>query len=158
MSVPLITKSVCAAAILGMLLACPAAEAHKKTICLQSGCFEDSTKHLAKHLISSYWSEVVDQDVSGYSSLISKKFQGLNESGHYDRQEQISGLKDLTVTQFKLKNLIAARFGDTIVASYDFIAEGSGVTSGPSLDVWHQKEKCWKLVSHSYVPFKQDPL
>lgn len=119
-----------------------------------SASHEESTEKLAMALVAKFWKEVEHQNVEGYSKLLAIGFQGLNISGHYNRNDQISGLEGLTVTKFKLKNLIAARYLDTLVISYDFLAQGTGVTSGPSIDIWHQEKCHWELVSHSYVPFQ----
>jgi len=115
---------------------------------------ERDTEKLAKTLVTKFWDEVKDQNVRGYSELLAFPFQGENISGHYNRRQQIAGLKGLTLTKFKLKNLIAARYCDTLVISYDFWAKGTGVTSGPSIDIWKQGKRDWKLISHTYVPFQ----
>lgn len=119
-----------------------------------SSSSEASTQVLATHLVTKFWNDVKEQDVTAYSRLIAKRFQGLNTAGHYNKDEQIAGLQGLTVTAFTLNNLIAARYEDTLVISYDFLAEGSGIVSGPSIDIWHKKKCRWKLISHSYVPFQ----
>ena len=106
-----------------------------------------------KALVTNFWNQVVQQDVKGYSFLIAKNFQGLNTDGVYNRDDQISGLQGLTVTSFTLENVFVAKYHRTLVISYDFIAEGEGIVSGPSIDVWHDRDGHWKLVSHSYVPF-----
>lgn len=108
---------------------------------------------LASTLVHRFWRDVQHQDVAGYSSQLALRFQGLNIQGHYDRNEQIEGLENLTVTKFKIKNLHAARYDDTLVISYDFLAKGEGITSGPSIDVWFHRNSEWKQISHSYVPF-----
>lgn len=113
-----------------------------------------SADKLGCKLVSHFWSDVQHQDVAGYSRLLAARFQGLNTDGHYDKKEQISGLKDLTVSKFALKHLIAAQYGNTLVVSYDFVAKGQGIVSGPSIDVWQKKSCQWKLVSHSYVPYE----
>lgn len=114
---------------------------------------EYSNHKLANTLVHRFWRDVEEQDVAGYSRQIALRFQGLNISGHYDRDEQIAGLESLTVTKFKIKNLSAAKYEDTLVVSYDFLAKGEGVTSGPCIDVWFHRNGEWKLISHSYVPF-----
>lgn len=114
---------------------------------------EQLNHKLASTLVHRFWHDVEEQNVAGYSSKIALRFQGLNISGHYNRADQISGLENLTVTKFKIKNLLAARYDDTLVVSYDFLAKGEGITSGPCIDVWFHRNSEWKLISHSYVPF-----
>lgn len=112
-----------------------------------------NTEELAHHLVHHFWRAVKHQDVEEYSSLLAIGFQGLNVNGHFNRQDQISGLEGLTITKFKIDDLIASRYGDTLVISYDLLAEGDGIVPGPSIDIWHKKGCSWKQVSHSYVPF-----
>lgn len=143
------SNSFCASVLLlSNVFICQAVQA--KECC---GTSERSTQKLAKHLVDKFWNDVKRQDVHAYSHLLAARFQGLNTSGHYNKEDQISGLEGLTVTSFKIKNLIASRYGKTLVISYDFLAEGQGIVSGPSTDIWHKKKCQWKLVSHSYVPF-----
>lgn len=113
-----------------------------------------SSEHLATELVHQFWNDVKRQNVEAYSRLISSDFQGLNTDGIYNRKNQISGLEGLTVRSFSIQNLTAARYDNTLVISYDFVARGRGIVSGPSIDVWHKRKYKWKLVSHSYVPFK----
>jgi hypothetical protein len=112
------------------------------------------TEKLAKKLVNKFWKDVEHQDVKAYSKLLAPHFQGINISGAYTRAQQISGLKGLTVTSFKITKLIASRFQDTLVISYDFTAQGMGIVSGPSVDIWHKKDQKWKQISHTYVPFQ----
>ncbi len=114
------------------------------------------TQAIGYHLVNSYWKNVMQQDVASYSSKIACNFQGLNTHGIYTRENQITGLSNLTVTAFTLSNLTTSRFGKTLVISYNFYATGEGIVSGPSIDIWHKCGKKWKLISHSYVPFTSD--
>ncbi len=114
---------------------------------------EISTEKLARSLVKHFWNEVKEQNVIGYSHLITNDFQGINVEGIFNKEDQVSGLQSSRVTKFKLKDLIAARHGNTLVISYEFLAEGSGIVSGPSIDIWYKKEGHWKIISHSYVPF-----
>lgn len=108
---------------------------------------------IGERLVTQFWTDVENQDVAAYSKLIACSFQGLNIEGVYNRDDQIEGLENLTLTAFYLENVVAAWHNGTLVVSYNFFAEGDGVVSGPSIDVW-QKTACgWKLISHSYVPF-----
>lgn len=118
-----------------------------------SSSSEKSTRTLARHLVTEFWNDVKEQEVTAYSKQISNRFQGLNTSGHYNKDEQIAGLQGLTVTAFTLNHIVAARYKDTLVIAYDFLAEGVGIVSGPSIDIWHKKKCRWNLISHSYVPF-----
>lgn len=115
---------------------------------------EHKAEELARCLVSTFWHDVVVQDVIAYSNLLSNQFQGLNLSGHYNKENQVTGLMQVTVNSFHLKNLVAAKYHHTLVVSYDFIASGKGIVSGPSIDIWNKIDSEWKLVSHSYVPFK----
>jgi len=115
---------------------------------------EASEQKLAFKLVTKYWKAVERQDVKLYSHFLAPHFQGINISGIYTRNDQISGLESLTVTSFKLENLKASSFNDTLVISYDFQAQGQGIVSGPSMDIWHKKHNKWKLISHTYVPFQ----
>lgn len=116
--------------------------------------FKNSTDKLASKLVNHFWDEVQQQNVTGYSHLITTDFQGLNIHGVFNKEDQVSGLQGLTVTKFKIENLVAARYKSSLVISYDFLAEGKGIVSGPSIDIWHKKEGHWKQISHSYVPFE----
>lgn len=110
---------------------------------------------LGSCLVTEYWHNVQVQNVEGYSTSIAQNYKALNESGFYGRDEQIAGLERANLKKFRLENLSTAQYGDTLVVSYDFIAKSTGLTSGPSIDVWHKMPKCkmWKLVTHFYVPF-----
>jgi hypothetical protein len=121
-----------------------------------SGCCIENSQELGEQLVTKFWRDVKYQRVNAYSELIALNFRGLSISGHYNRNDQISGLENLTVSEFQLRRLRVSQFGNTLVISYNLVAEGEGITSGPSLDVWKQR-KCgeWRLISHSYVPFEQ---
>lgn len=118
-------------------------------------CSEVSAQELGRKLVTRFWTDVEEQNVKGYSRQMTPNFQGLNIHGIFNRQDQIDGLQNLTVTHFELRNLFAAIYNcDTLVISYDFVAEGEGIVSGPSLDTWCKVRGQWKLVNHSYVPFE----
>lgn len=110
------------------------------------------------HLTHHFWSDVKHKNVKAYSKQIASQFKGLNISGDYDKRDQITGLENLSLTDFSLENLKISRYATTLVVTYDFHAEGEGVTSGPSIDVWNLKDNSWKLVSHSYAPFADEEL
>src|SRR5262249_33012296 len=131
-------------------------QAHEPWICTGCNVFNENTEKLAKCLVSEFWLNVVIQDVEAYSNLIAKEFQGLNVSGHFNKEDAVKGLMNLTVDSFILKNLVAARYHHTLVISYDFLAKGHGIVSGPTFDVWHKIGSHWKLISHGYVPFPND--
>lgn len=114
---------------------------------------KDHTQKIGEKLVCSFWKSVERQDIQAYSNAIDDTFQGLNQGGIYNREDQIMGLSGLTVTAFELQNLKAARHGKSLVISYDFYALGEGIVSGPSIDVWHDTCEGWKLISHAYVPF-----
>lgn len=116
---------------------------------------ETSNEKLAFKLVSKFWKAVERQDVKLYTELLAPHFQGINIAGIYTRSEQITGLKNLTVTSFKLENLKASSFEDTLVISYDFHAHGHDIVSGPCIDIWHKKHNKWKQISHTYVPFQK---
>lgn len=116
---------------------------------------EVNTEETAYRLVHNFWRAVKYQNVEEYSRLLAPGFQGLNLNGHYNREEQISGLENLTLRKFRIKDLVASRYGDTLVISYNIFAKGEGFTPGPSIDIWHCKNNCWKQVSHSYVPFPE---
>lgn len=116
---------------------------------------EPDTNEIAYRLVNNFWRAVEHQNVQKYSRMLSHCFQGLNISGHYNREDQISGLENLTIDRYRIRDLIASRFGDTLVISYNLYATGEGIVPGPSIDVWHKENCSWKQVSHSYVPFSE---
>jgi len=124
-----------------------------QTVHAQESSNQSSSDRLAHELVHQFWNDVKLGDVDAYSRLIESNFQGLNTKGIYNRNNQISGLEGLTVKSFSIKDLVAAKSGDTLVISYQFHARGTGIVSGPSIDVWSKRKFRWKLISHSYVPF-----
>ncbi len=122
--------------------------------CIEAGFDKGTATNVAHRLVHNFWSAVEHQNTKLYSKLIADCFQGLNIDGHYDKKDQIEGLESLRILRFKIHRLHAVRQGDTLVVSYDFQARGQGVTSGPSIDVWRTHGHYWRLISHSYVPFK----
>lgn len=123
--------------------------------CSSSCCNHNSADVLAQQLVESFWRDVQQQNVAAYSKKIATQFQGLNLEGIYDKSQQVQGLSEATLTTFQINHLRAARYGNTLQVAYDFLAEGEGIVSGPSLDTW-RKERCgWKLIAHAYVPFLQ---
>lgn len=119
-----------------------------------NSCNHSNSLELGIALETNYWNLVQEQNVKKFSNKIAHIFQGLNISGIYTRDQQIDGLTGATLRSFCIKNPIAHRFEDVLVFSYDFIARGSDLTSGPTLTVWRKYENSWKIVSHSYVPFQ----
>ncbi len=123
-----------------------------------SDCRAEDSQELGEYLVNKFWRDVKYQRVNAYSELIARGFKGLNIFGHYDRNDQISALQNLTVTVYDLRRLRVSRFGNTLVIAYNFYAEGENITSGPCIDVW-KRRNCgseWLLISHSYVPFEGD--
>lgn len=116
-------------------------------------CNHSNSLELGIALETNYWTLVQEQKVKKFSNKIAHIFQGLNVSGIYTRAQQIDGLTGATLARFRIKNPIAHRFEDVLVFSYDFIATGSDLTSGPTMTVWKKYDLSWKIVSHSYVPF-----
>lgn len=109
---------------------------------------------LGLRLETEYWETVQQQEIARLSKKIACIFQGLNISGIYTRQQQITGLTGVRLPFFFIENPVATCCQDTLVFSYDFIAPvESGLVSGPTLSIWRKFNCTWKLVSHSYVPF-----
>lgn len=136
---------------LSSLFISPEIQAHE---CSGHESSEPFFNEIGTQLVTQFWNDVENQDVKAYSHKLACSFQGLNTNGIYDRNDQITGLENLTVTDFLLVNVVSAWHHGTLVVSYEFFAEGTGIVSGPSIDIW-QKTTCgsWKLISHSYVPF-----
>lgn len=114
----------------------------------------DCAELLAKNLVTHFWKDVQRQDIASYSSKVASNFQGLSLAGHDNKASLIAGLSKITLEQLTLKNIKAVKYEKTLVVSYDLLAKGSNVSSGPNIDVWHQCKSQWKLISHSYVPFQ----
>lgn len=113
-----------------------------------------SDLELGIRLETCFWKTVQRQNICELSQKISAIFQGLNISGIYTREEQISGLTGVLLPFFEINDPVATRCNDVLVFSYEFVAPvESGLISGPSLTVWRKENRCWKIVSHSYVPF-----
>ncbi len=115
--------------------------------------FHTPTEQLAKKLVKRFWTAVKHQHVHAYSNLLAPQFQGMNISGSFTRSQQISGLKNLTLTKFKISQLVASRHNDALVVTYNFTAKGKHVVSGPSMDIWQRQGRHWKQISHTYVPY-----
>lgn len=100
-----------------------------------------------------FWNLVENHNVEKFSAKLAHIFQGLNVSGVYTIEEQINGLAQANLVSFEINNPKSHRFSDILVFSYDFVASGTGLTSGPSITVWKKDDNYWKIISHSYVPF-----
>ncbi|MBA3239523.1 MAG: nuclear transport factor 2 family protein [Parachlamydiaceae bacterium] len=120
---------------------------------VRSDCSKESAKKLGRKLVEQLWRDVKYQRVHAYSALLADNFKGLSESGHYSRHDQIVGFENATLIDFDIRRLTAERYGDSLVVSYNFVAESKGLTSGPNIDFWHKIDCKWTLVGHSYVPF-----
>lgn len=108
---------------------------------------------LGIELETKFWTLVQNHEVEKFSKKLTPIFQGLNVSGAYTRDQQIEGLAAATLTNFAIYNPVATRFHDILVFSYDFVAIGNGLTSGPTITIWKKYSHSWKIISHSYVPF-----
>ena len=109
---------------------------------------------LGIELETNYWTQVQEHNVKEFSHLIAPIFQGINISGVYTRDQQIAGLAKSTLASFSINNPIAKRDHDVLVFSYDFVAIESNLTNGPSITVWKKIDCSWKIISHTYVPFR----
>ncbi|WP_068469555.1 nuclear transport factor 2 family protein [Candidatus Protochlamydia phocaeensis] len=114
----------------------------------------DDDVELGFLLETQFWTAVQNRDIDRFSKKLAPIFQGLNISGAYTREQQITGLANSTLISFVIDNPVATRFQNTLIFSYDFVAVGSGLTSGPSITVWKKYGYSWRIVSHSYVPFR----
>ena len=114
-----------------------------------------SAKKLGEKLEHEFWNNVKNQNVKAYSYLLAEIFQGLSITGVYSREDEINGLKQATLKKFRIENLCATQRKDVLVVSYDLVAHGKGITSGPEIDVWNKIKDEWKIVSSSYVPFER---
>jgi hypothetical protein len=100
-----------------------------------------------------FWTLVQNHEVKKFSRKLAPIFQGLNIERIFSKEEQIEALARSILINFDIRNPKATRSGNVLVFSYNFIAAGTGVTSGPTLSVWKKDDKIWKMVSHSFVPF-----
>lgn len=114
---------------------------------------QERTLELGIHLETGFWNLVKRQENKRAAKKIALAFQGLNKHGIYDREQQIDGLTGTTLNHFSIKNPVAHRSQNVLVFSYDFVAAGSDLTSGPNITIWKKDGKSWRIVSHSYVPF-----
>lgn len=110
---------------------------------------------LGVSLETEFWTLVQEHNVKRFSKKLAPIFQGLNISGSYTREQQISGLAGATLTGFAINNPVVTRSGNTLVITYNFVATDSNLTNGPSITIWKKYGCSWKIVSHSYVPFLQ---
>ncbi len=85
----------------------------------------ESSVALARALLDRYWNDVKNENVKAYSSKIACGFQGLSLSGRiYNRNDQITGFQKIILTAFKIEEITAVRYDESLVISYNFLAEG----------------------------------
>lgn len=113
----------------------------------------DRTLELGIRLETEYWNLVKHQENKRAAKKVALTFQGLDIDGVYNRKQQIDGLIGVTLHNFSLRNPVAHRSQNILVFSYDFVAPGSDLTTGPNTTIWKKDNGSWKIVSHSYVPF-----
>lgn len=120
-------------------------------------CNSSNELELGLQLETNFWKTVQKQNIDKLSKKIARIFQGINIAGIYTREEQISGLTGVTLTNFAITHPVSHCRKDVLVFSYDFFAPvESGLINGPTLSVWKKFGDSWKMVSHSYVPFLSD--
>jgi hypothetical protein len=114
-------------------------------------CHAFNLQESALALEARFWKRVQRQDVEGFSKCIASIYQGSGPDGINTRDQFIQGLTNATLPNFTLKNLVAKQSRDLLVISYQFIAPGSNLVSGPTISVWQASNHRWKMISHSYL-------
>jgi hypothetical protein len=115
-------------------------------------CQDDALK-LGIELETNFWNLVKRHEVHKFSKKLAPIFQGLSINGVFTREQQIDSLARITLIGFKIENPRATCSGNVLVFSYDFIADGIGLTNGPTTSVWKKYHHAWRMINHSFVPF-----
>lgn len=102
-----------------------------------------------------FWRRVQKKKFNQLKNLMSSSYQKLGPSGvAMNKQKQIDELKESDLLGFGFNRPKVTRKGGTLTFSYDLIAIGDRIESGPQIVVWKIiKSKCnkskWKLISRS---------
>ena len=108
---------------------------------------------LGLFLEKKFWMSVQKKKIEKTSKMLASAFQSLNPNGIQNKKQQIEQLVAANLLGFGFNHPKATRKGNTLVFSYDLLAIGNGVVSGPQITVWKKLRSGWKIISRSEEPF-----
>lgn len=120
--------------------------------------------NLAWSLEKKFWRNIQNKKFHKASKMLASAYQELGPTGILNKKQQIDQFKKSNLLSFGIITPKATRKGNTLIFSYNLIAIGSGVISGPQMSVWKRMKSSsktkpkWKMVSRSDKPFDPPPL
>lgn len=124
---------------------------------LQAHEHQASIQQLANELEISFWTSVQNHNAPSLNETIAEIFQGIGAQSFFPagsvitRDEELTLLLSSSITSFTIDNLVATKKHDVLVVSYVFEYIGTGLQSGPMINVWKKMNGRWKLVNQSNV-------
>lgn len=101
-----------------------------------------------------FWMNVQNKNTRKFSKMLASIYQTMTPNGIRNKRQQIRQLEAANLLGFGFNHPRATRKGDTLVFSYDFIAIGNGIVSGPQISVWKKMCSGWKMISRAEEPFE----
>lgn len=100
------------------------------------------------------WGFVQSKNEHGLTELISPFFLGGNLQSNRNYETFLAILKNLSITEFSISNVVESQDEDIRIISYDLVAQGSIPILDHRISVWQRKKHkhhqfFWQLISHS---------
>lgn len=101
-----------------------------------------------------FWSAVQNHHKDILTELISSIFLGGNAQGNFDFDAEMAKLRNLSISDFTISNVVESQDEDIRIISYDFVAAGATPINDHRISVWQRKKHkhhqfFWQLISHS---------
>ncbi|MFW6006331.1 MAG: protease inhibitor I42 family protein [Candidatus Bipolaricaulota bacterium] len=118
---------------------------------------DEDTESIGEELVRKLFKDISQSNISKLDSMISKKFQGVTESGISDRKEELKALRNSELDDYKLSEFNSTRQDDTLVVTYKLKADetvrGEDAEDEPvnQLSVFVKTDSDWELIALAKV-------
>lgn len=124
---------------------------------LNAGSHKNSKRdlQLALSLTKKFWMSVQQKKYKKTSRMIASIYKALGPDGGIStKNQQLEIFKETDLLGFGFNQPRATRKDKTVVFSYDLIAIGNGISSGPRTMVWKKIQSSGKVKSNGKIKAK----
>lgn len=104
-------------------------------------------------LVHRFWKEVQRKEMHKLSSFITNDYQALTVNGVITKKQDLSNLKNISMTGFVLSHIRSTKHKHRLAVSYDLqVINGSTSSFFREIQVFEKRDGHWKVFATSFFP------
>lgn len=125
------------------------------TLCVVCWAADQEAPSLGEQLAREFWEAIRTQDAGALDAILAPGFQSVHQDGTRDRDEELTLIAGLDISEYTLSDFVTTRQGATIVVTFmASVAETldgtrTATTPAPRIAVFLMTGSGWQLIAYA---------